>query len=327
MRLTRGSSRRGACGSSGTAASSASPVPEIARWAELGVRGRLVRESSVGGRTTGLPDVLAVDAVDGPGGPGFGGRAAHLESGDVPTMGSPPRVAAPGHGSAWSLVACRAGRAGTSTAGRPAHDASATARPGSRRIPTSAGRAAAATTPPAPSGQPVGDRGGSPGGAAPPPDAEAPGSPSPWPHRRGRSGSTSAGFGAAAGTSATLSWLPSCRPCRRRACVEPQVNRDNPIFEPHTVRICPVAGDQPPMPTQDRGRSDQPVRRQRPGQEPDQRGERRAVGPVQPRLRVLPAQDRVLVAQYQDLRIFGRTGTGEESKPAGDAAERKVEQA
>jgi hypothetical protein len=51
------------------------------------------------------------------------------------------------------------------------------------------------------------------------------------------------------------------------------------------------------------------------------------VGSVQTRLRVLPAQDRVLVAENQDLYIFGRTGTGEERKPAGDAAEHEVAQA
>jgi hypothetical protein len=89
----------------------------------------------------------------------------------------------------------------------------------------------------------------------------------------------------------------------------------------------PAAGDQPPMPPQDRGRSDETVRRQRPRQEPDQGGEHRPVGPVQPRRRVLPAKDRILVTENQDLYIFGRTGTGEERKPAGDAAEHKVEQA
>jgi hypothetical protein len=31
--------------------------------------------------------------------------------------------------------------------------------------------------------------------------------------------------------------------------------------------------------------------------------------------------------ENQDLYVFGRTGTGEESKPTGDAAEHKVEQA
>jgi hypothetical protein len=42
---------------------------------------------------------------------------------------------------------------------------------------------------------------------------------------------------------------------------------------------------------------------------------------------VLPAKDRGLVTQDQDLYIFGRTGTGEEREPAGDAAEHEVEQA
>jgi hypothetical protein len=42
---------------------------------------------------------------------------------------------------------------------------------------------------------------------------------------------------------------------------------------------------------------------------------------------VLSAKDRVLVTENQDLYIFGRTGTGEERKPVGGAAERKVEQA
>ena len=81
------------------------------------------------------------------------------------------------------------------------------------------------------------------------------------------------------------------------------------------------------MPPQDRGRGDKPVCLQSPGEEPGQRGEDCAVGPVQPRLGVLPAQDRVLVTKNQDLHVFGRTGMGEESKPAGDAAEREVEQA
>jgi hypothetical protein len=41
----------------------------------------------------------------------------------------------------------------------------------------------------------------------------------------------------------------------------------------------------------------------------------------------LPAQDRVLVTEDQDLYIFGRAGLGEEGEPAGDAAEHEVDQA
>jgi hypothetical protein len=49
--------------------------------------------------------------------------------------------------------------------------------------------------------------------------------------------------------------------------------------------------------------------------------------PVQPRRRVLSAQDCVLVAENQDLHVFGCAGTGEECQPAGHAAEHEVEQA
>jgi hypothetical protein len=81
------------------------------------------------------------------------------------------------------------------------------------------------------------------------------------------------------------------------------------------------------MPVQDRGRGDESMHLQRPRQKPDQCGEHRPVGPVQPRRGVLPAKDRVFVAENQDLYIFGPASPGEEREPAGDAAEHEVEQA
>jgi hypothetical protein len=78
---------------------------------------------------------------------------------------------------------------------------------------------------------------------------------------------------------------------------------------------------------QERRPGDEPMHLKRPRQEPDQSGGRCAVGPVQTRLRVLPAQDRVLVTQDQDLEIFGRAGPGEEGQSAGDATEHEVDQA
>jgi hypothetical protein len=94
-----------------------------------------------------------------------------------------------------------------------------------------------------------------------------------------------------------------------------------------SVRVRPVAGYQAAMPAQDRGRSDESVGLQRPGQMSDQGGEDGAVRPIQPRLRVLPAQDRVLVTQDEDLHVLGRVGSAEEDQPRGDAAEHEVDQA
>jgi len=50
---------------------------------------------------------------------------------------------------------------------------------------------------------------------------------------------------------------------------------------------------------------DQPVRSQPPGQEPDQRGEDRAVGPVRPGPRMGAAQHGDLVPQHEQLGVLG----------------------
>ena len=52
--------------------------------------------------------------------------------------------------------------------------------------------------------------------------------------------------------------------------------------------------------------SDQPVRPQAWAQEPNQRGEDRAVGPVQARPRMGAAQDGNLVPQRKQLDVLGR---------------------
>jgi hypothetical protein len=65
-----------------------------------------------------------------------------------------------------------------------------------------------------------------------------------------------------------------------------------------------VAGDEPPVPGEDRGWDDEPVGLQRSRPELGQGGEHGRVGPVQRRRRVLSAKDRVLVTQDQDLYIL-----------------------
>ena len=65
------------------------------------------------------------------------------------------------------------------------------------------------------------------------------------------------------------------------------------------VRIGPLPRYQPAMPAQNRARRDQPTVPDGPRQVPTQRGEQRAICPIQLRLRVRSTQDRDLVPRHQ----------------------------
>ncbi len=71
------------------------------------------------------------------------------------------------------------------------------------------------------------------------------------------------------------------------------------------VRVGPLPDGQTAMPPQDSAGSDQPVHQQLCRQEPDQCGEDRAVGPVQPGPRMSAAQHGDLVPQHEQLRVLG----------------------
>jgi hypothetical protein len=64
------------------------------------------------------------------------------------------------------------------------------------------------------------------------------------------------------------------------------------------VRVGPLLSDQAAVPPQDGARGDQPVRPRPCGQEPDQRGQHRSVGPVQPGPGAGAAQHGDLVPQH-----------------------------
>jgi hypothetical protein len=72
------------------------------------------------------------------------------------------------------------------------------------------------------------------------------------------------------------------------------------------VRIGPLAGDEAAVPAKHGTRGDQPVYPQTPGQEADQRGEDRAIGPVQVRPGMGAAQHGNLVPQHEQLDVLGR---------------------
>ena len=74
---------------------------------------------------------------------------------------------------------------------------------------------------------------------------------------------------------------------------------------PVRLRVGPLAGDQAAVPPQDGAGGDQPVRPQPCRQEPDQRGEDRAVGPVQPGPGIGAAQHGDLVPQHEQLGVLG----------------------
>jgi hypothetical protein len=70
--------------------------------------------------------------------------------------------------------------------------------------------------------------------------------------------------------------------------------------------VGPLPGDQAPVPSQDGAGYDQPVHPQPGGQQPGQRGEDSAAGPVQPGPGMGAAQHGDLVPQHQQLDVLGR---------------------
>jgi hypothetical protein len=81
------------------------------------------------------------------------------------------------------------------------------------------------------------------------------------------------------------------------------------------------------VPAQDGARGDQPVRSQPSREQPDQRGEDRPVGPVQPGPRMGPAQHGDLMPQHQELGVLGGRRPGEQDQPAAQLDEDEIEQA
>ena len=73
----------------------------------------------------------------------------------------------------------------------------------------------------------------------------------------------------------------------------------------HPVRIGPLPGDQAAVPPQDGTGGDQAMRLQPSRQEPDERGEGCAVGPVQPGPGIGAAQHGDLVPQHEQLGVLG----------------------
>ena len=80
------------------------------------------------------------------------------------------------------------------------------------------------------------------------------------------------------------------------------------------------------MPPQDGAGGDQAMRSQSSRQEPDQRGEERAVGPVQPGPGIGAAQHGDLVPQDEQFGVLGGRRPAEQDQPAAEPDEDEIEQ-
>jgi hypothetical protein len=91
-----------------------------------------------------------------------------------------------------------------------------------------------------------------------------------------------------------------------------------------STRVGPRAGDQPPMPTQQRVGLDEEARPADSGEDAADRGEQGAVSRLQPRAWNLAAQHAELVAQDEDLQVLAGVAAAEQGEQLDGAAQRQV---
>jgi len=91
------------------------------------------------------------------------------------------------------------------------------------------------------------------------------------------------------------------------------------------TRVRPLALDEAAVPGEQRARRDQPVAAQPGRQQAGQRGQDRPVGPVEPGLGDLAAQDGDFVAEDQDLGVLRRLAAAEQLQPAKDPDDGEVQ--
>jgi hypothetical protein len=93
-----------------------------------------------------------------------------------------------------------------------------------------------------------------------------------------------------------------------------------------TTRVGPRAGDEAPVPAQQRLRGDEEAGPAGPGQDTADGSEQGAVGGLEPGSWHLAAQHEQLVAQHEDLQVLGGVAAGEHRERLDGAAQRQVRQ-
>jgi hypothetical protein len=90
------------------------------------------------------------------------------------------------------------------------------------------------------------------------------------------------------------------------------------------VGVGPGAGDQPPVPAQQRLRPNEEARPAGPGQHAADGGEHRTVGRFEPRSWGLAAQHGQLVTEHQDLQVLASIAAGQQHEQLDGAAQGQV---
>ena len=93
------------------------------------------------------------------------------------------------------------------------------------------------------------------------------------------------------------------------------------------VRIGPFPRDLPPVPGQQGSRSHYPVQPEVSGQQPCQGSDHGTVSPVWFRAADVPAQDRDLVPEHEDLRVLNGIAPYQEHQPAEHPDHEQVDEA
>jgi hypothetical protein len=88
----------------------------------------------------------------------------------------------------------------------------------------------------------------------------------------------------------------------------------------------PAAGDESPVPAQDRGGRDEHSEASARREESGQGGDQGSVWPADPRPRSAPLKHSELVAQNEDLDLLGGVGSGAQHHPAQELGEQEVDQ-
>jgi len=121
---------------------------------------------------------------------------------------------------------------------------------------------------------------------------------------------------------------PPVTPSRVLACQSNNQRLDAPIERrpPRPVRIGPAPPDQLAVPAKQRRRADRQARPRTLRQSPRKRGEDRSIDRTEPRSLRLPAQDRQLMPEHQDLELLRALRPAQQHDQLNQTTKRQIDE-